>query len=106
MSPFLLLQGTGRLRARLTMDGVLVRDLQLRPSSKFAFLLRPLPARAAQLDSYATSFRRRILRVIGTSKAKKRCASLTLRIDWHLPMHVGLWSILNACMKSVICGIL
>ncbi|BDA48870.1 hypothetical protein COCOBI_12-5530 [Coccomyxa sp. Obi] len=64
--------GTGRLRAGLTMDGVLVRDLQLRPTSKFAFLLRPLPARAAQLASYATSFRRRILRVVGTSKAKKR----------------------------------
>lgn len=74
-----LIQGTGRLHAHLTMDGVLVRDLQLRPSSKFAFLLRPLPARAAQLDSYATSFRRRILRVIGTSKAKKRCACMALR---------------------------
>lgn len=60
------------------MDGVLVRDLQLRPTSKFAFLLRPLPARAAQLDSYATYFRRRILRVIGTSKAKKRCAAMDL----------------------------
>lgn len=66
-------QGMGRLGAGLTMDGVLVRDLQLRPSSKFAFLLRPLPARAAQLDSYATTFRRRILRVVPFSKARKRC---------------------------------
>lgn len=65
-------QGSGSLKASLTMDGVLVRDLQLRPTSKFAYLLRPLPARAAQLDAYAMLFRRRILRVISTSKARKR----------------------------------
>ena len=38
------------------MDGILARDLQLRPSSKFAYLLRPLPTRAAQLDAYAQLF--------------------------------------------------
>ena len=55
------------------MDGILARDLQLRPSSKFAYLLRPLPTRAAQLDSYAQYYRRRILRVVSVSKAAKRC---------------------------------
>ena len=54
------------------MDGILARDLQLRPSSKFAYLLRPLPTRAAQLDAYAQLFRRRILRVVSLSKAAKR----------------------------------
>jgi hypothetical protein len=70
------LQGSGNLDACLTMDGLLVRDLQLRSTSKFAYLLRPLPARAAQLDAFATQFRRRILRVIATSKALKRCDAL------------------------------
>ena len=67
------LQGNGGLKAGLTMDGILARDLQLRPSSKFAYLLRPLPTRAAQLDSYAQYYRRRILRVVSVSKAAKRC---------------------------------
>lgn len=66
-------QGVGQLHAGLTMDGVLVRDLQLRPASKFAYLLRPLPARAEQLNDYATRYRRRILRVVAISKAHKRC---------------------------------
>ncbi len=58
----------------MTMDGILARDLQLRPSSKFAYLLRPLPTRAAQLDSYAQYYRRRILRVVSVSKSAKRSA--------------------------------
>ncbi len=33
------LQGNGGLKAGMTMDGILARDLQLRPSSKFAYLL-------------------------------------------------------------------
>ena len=66
-------QGNKQLHAGLTLDGVLARDLQLRPSSKFAYLLRPLPARAEQLNDYATRFRRRILRVVALSRARKRC---------------------------------
>lgn len=58
------------------MDGLLARDLQLRPSSKFAYLLRPLPTRAAQLDTYAQLYRRRILRVVSVSKAAKRYVCL------------------------------
>ena len=53
-----------------------MRDLQLRPSSKFAYLLRPLPARAEQLNDYATDFRRRILRVVNLSRARKRYGPL------------------------------
>lgn len=68
------LQGNGGLQAGMTMDGILARDLQLRPSSKFAYLLRPLPTRAAQLDSYAQYYRRRILRVVSVSKSAKRSA--------------------------------
>ncbi len=69
------LQGNGGLKAGVTMDGILARDLQLRPTSKFAYLLRPLPTRAAQLDAYAQFYRRRILRVVSVSKAAKRFAA-------------------------------
>ena len=73
-----LRQGNRQLHAGLTLDGLLARDLQLRPSSKFAYLLRPLPARAEKLNEYATRFRRRILRVVNLSRARKRCVLLAL----------------------------
>lgn len=77
-------QGNGGLQAGVTMDGILARDLQLRPSSKFAYLLRPLPTRAAQLDAYAQLFRRRILRVVSLSKAAKRWVCHKIARHTHL----------------------
>lgn len=70
----LWVQGTGRLRGGLTINGLLVRDLQLHPASKFAYFLRPLPARAEELTQHATKFRTRMLRVVNTSAARRRCA--------------------------------
>ena len=49
----LLVQGTGHLRGGITINGLLVRDLQLPLTSKFAFFLRPLPARASELTQHA-----------------------------------------------------
>lgn len=54
------------------MDGLLTRDLQLRPEAKFAFFLRPLPARAKQLSAQANLFRRRLLKVDTVPKARRR----------------------------------
>jgi hypothetical protein len=71
------------------MDGVLARDLQLRPASKFAYLLRPLPARAEQLNEYATRYRRRILRVVNITKAHKRYRLLPVIRSSLVKRHVG-----------------
>ena len=73
-------QGTGHLRGGLTIDGLLVRDLQLQPKSRFAYFLRPLPARAGQLTLHATKFRTRMLRVVNTSAAARRCADSLLSL--------------------------
>ena len=80
----------------MTMDGILARDLQLRPSSKFAYLLRPLPTRAAQLDAYAQYYRRRILRVVSVSKSAKRSViTCALRAEPH-----NATVLLTACLHS------
>ena len=89
MAALCLRQGIGQLHAGLTMDGVLARDLQLRPTSKFAYLLRPLPARAEQLNEYATRYRRRILRVVSVTKAHKRYPSLPFSLVLSRPQRAG-----------------
>ena len=61
-----------------------MRDLQLQPKSRFAFFLRPLPARAGQLTLHATKFRTRMLRVVNTSAAARRCADLLLSLNQNL----------------------
>ena len=61
------------------MDGLLTRDLQLRPEAKFAFFIRPLPARAKQLSAQANLFRRRLLKVDAVTKARRRYAGTCTR---------------------------
>lgn len=56
------------------MDGLLTRDLQIRPEAKFAFFIRPLPSRAKQLSAQANLFRRRLLKVDTVTKARRRSA--------------------------------
>ena len=68
----LLLQGTGACHGKLLVDGLLVRDLQLGPEARFAYLIRPLPARAKQLSERATFFRRRLLRVDPVRHSRRR----------------------------------
>lgn len=74
--PAVSVQGTGEAKVGAKMDGLLTRDLQLRPEAKFAFFLRPLPARAKQLSGQATLFRRRLLKVDTVPKARRRYAPL------------------------------
>lgn len=54
------------------MEGLLMRDLQLRPHAKAAYFARPLPARAAQLAARSTHIRRLVLRVTEMPPAVKR----------------------------------
>ena len=70
-------QGTGEAKVGAKMDGLLTRDLQLRPEAKFAFFLRPLPARAKHLSGQATLFRRRLLKVDTVPKARRRYCSVS-----------------------------
>ena len=65
-------QGTGEAKLGAKMDGLLTRDLQIRPEAQFAFFIRPLPARAKQLSAQANMFRRRLLKVDTVSKARRR----------------------------------
>ena len=64
-------QGVGGLRASLVVDGILVRDLQMKPDSPHSHFLRPLPARACLLATYVAKFRRRLLRLTSYSLAHK-----------------------------------
>lgn len=80
------MQGAGGLSAGVVVDGALVRDLQLRPDSRFACVLRPLPQRAAALGAFAAEQRRRMLRLTRSecSKARRRWAAAvrTLVLRW------------------------
>ena len=69
---FISLQGTGEAKLGAKMDGLLTRDLQIRPEAKFAFFIRPLPSRAKQLSAQANLFRRRLLKVDAVTKARRR----------------------------------
>ncbi|KAL0018632.1 hypothetical protein WJX77_009530 [Trebouxia sp. C0004] len=65
-------KGTGEAKLGAKMDGLLTRDLQIRPEAKFAFFIRPLPSRAKQLSAQANFFRRRLLKVDAVTKARRR----------------------------------
>lgn len=69
------LQGTGEITAGVRLDGILVRDVQLPLGHKYAFLLRPLPARAKRLTAYAARQRRYTLRYVMPTRAQQRCGS-------------------------------
>ena len=68
-------QGVGEQAVGCVLDGLLVRDLQVAPTSRHAHFLQPLPAKCAQLTAYSTRFRRRLLRLGDIPRGQKRCAS-------------------------------
>jgi len=67
----LQLHGQGKKVASLTVDGVLMRDLQLPDGAKHAYVLRPLPARASRMNS-SIRHARRIMLGMQTEKPAKR----------------------------------
>jgi hypothetical protein len=56
-------QASGAVAAGGSIDGVLVRDLQLPDVAKHAYVLRPLPARARRLNAWLNEVRRIMLGV-------------------------------------------
>jgi len=64
------LQPSGTIIAGASVDGVIVRDLQLPEGAKHAYVLRPLPARARRLNGRVQSLRRYLLGVTPLSPAR------------------------------------
>lgn len=60
------------MTAGVLLDGLLTRDLQVPLGHKYAFLLRPLPARAHRLTAYAARQRRCTLRLTMPNLARQR----------------------------------
>ena len=54
------------------VDGLLVRDLTRPPAEQHAFVLRPLPSRAARLGAFAARKRRLVLCYTALSPATAR----------------------------------
>ena len=71
MSVLLLLQSNGCLSAGASVDGLIVRDLQLPEAARHAYVLRPLPARARRLNNWQAGLRRMLLGIQPMSHAKK-----------------------------------
>lgn len=67
----LRLQASGSLSAGASVDGVIVRDLQLPEAARHAYVLRPLPARARRLNTWHASLRRTLLGIQPISHGKK-----------------------------------
>lgn len=65
------MQGAGAIKGGAVIDGILARDLQMKPDSSFAHFLKPLPAKAKRLASYVAKFRRRLLRLSTYSTSHK-----------------------------------
>ncbi|RMZ56604.1 hypothetical protein APUTEX25_004768, partial [Auxenochlorella protothecoides] len=62
----------GGTLAGATLDGVIVRDLQLPERAQHAYVLRPLPVRARRLSHWVASMRRRFLGIRRVSPARLR----------------------------------
>jgi hypothetical protein len=60
----------GTIVAGASVDGLIVRDLQLPDGAKHAYVLRPLPARARRLNGWVQSVRRYLLGVTSMSPAR------------------------------------
>ena len=60
----------GAIVAGASVDGMIVRDLQLPDGAKHAYVLRPLPARARRLNSWVQTIRRYLLGVTPVSPAR------------------------------------
>ncbi|KAL6785838.1 hypothetical protein ACKKBG_A00370 [Auxenochlorella protothecoides x Auxenochlorella symbiontica] len=68
----LRLEADGGTLAGATLDGVIVRDLQLPERAQHAYVLRPLPVRARRLSHWVASMRRRFLGIRRVSPARLR----------------------------------
>lgn len=62
------LHSDGMVSAGASVDGVIVRDLQLPEAARHAYVLRPLPARARRLNAWLTKSRRQLLGVVPISR--------------------------------------
>jgi len=71
ISAAIRLQANGAMAAAASIDGIILRDLQLPDIAKHAYVLRPLPARARRLNSWLQSIRRGILGITETSPARQ-----------------------------------
>ncbi|KAL4553401.1 hypothetical protein Ndes2526B_g03263 [Nannochloris sp. 'desiccata'] len=60
----------GTIIAGASVDGMIVRDLQLPDGAKHAYVLRPLPARARRLNGWVQNIRRYLLGVTPISPAR------------------------------------
>jgi hypothetical protein len=60
----------GTIVAGASVDGMIVRDLQLPDGAKHAYVLRPLPARARRLNGWVQNIRRYLLGVIPITPAR------------------------------------
>eukprot|EP00887_Chlorella_sp_A99_P007742 scaffold20.g7742.t1 len=60
----------GTICAASSIDGVIVRDLQLPEAARHAYVLRPLPARARRLNAWLTGRRRQLLGVVPASRGR------------------------------------
>lgn len=58
---------SGTVVANASIEGIIVRDLQLPDVAKHAYVLRPLPARARRLNAWVQNMRRMVLGVTSMS---------------------------------------
>ncbi len=65
------MQANGSVSAGASVDGVIVRDLQLPETARHAYVLRPLPARARRLNAWHAVLRRTLLGIHPISHAKR-----------------------------------
>lgn len=70
VAALLRVQQNGEVFAGLSVDGIIVRDLQLPDVAKHAYVLRPLPARARRLNAYSHEVRRLLMGITQLSEVK------------------------------------
>ena len=59
------------MSAGSSVDGIIVRDLQLPETARHAYVLRPLPARARRLNAWHVKLRRAHLGITPVPHARK-----------------------------------
>lgn len=65
------LQSNGCMSAGASVDGIIVRDLQLPETARHAYVLRPLPARARRLNAWHAVIRRALLGIQPISPGRR-----------------------------------
>ena len=70
----------GTIVAGASVDGIIVRDLQLPDGAKHAYVLRPLPARARRLNTWVQNIRRVLLGVVSVSRPRVKWNTAYFRI--------------------------